>query len=124
MQDAQKNDSVWTVVKPFYWILRTFGLAIFSIDGDVKNGKITSNVFDFFHLSAVLGVQFYVFYLNVVEDFSLSRTSSFLIDKGSYCVEIFNALNVVFGTCLYAFYKKKVWGIFLKLYLFDEQVGN
>lgn len=91
MQDTKKKVPIWNTVKPFYWILRAFGLAVFSIDGKISSGKIKTSFHNIVHFLVVLSVQFYVLYLNLKEDFSLSRTNSFLIDKGLLTNESFFA---------------------------------
>lgn len=123
MQDTKTKASIWKVVKPFYWILRIFGLAIFSINGDIGDGKITTNFHNIFQMIIVLSAQFYLLYFNSTNDFYVGKTSSFLIDKGAYCLEIFNALNVLMGTLIFTFYRKKIWKIFSKLNVFDEEVN-
>lgn len=115
---------VWSVIKVFYWILKPFGLAPFSIDGKIENGKIKTSRFDFCHFSLVLSVQVWVLYINFYENYSLSRTNSFLIDKGAYCIEIFNAFNVIFGSCLYAVNRRKFWAIFISFHSFDQEVRS
>lgn len=123
MKETTTEFTNWDIVKPFYWILRTFGLATFSIDGEIANGKIKSGIWDGFHLLAVFAVQFYIFYINVTMDLSLSRTQTVLIDTGAHIIEIFNGFNVLLGTCYYTFYRKKVWGVFRKCYEFDKEVA-
>jgi hypothetical protein len=47
-----------------------------------------------------------------------------LIDKGAYLIEVFNAINIIFGTCLYAYHSKKVWKIMKAFEMFDAQVES
>lgn len=121
MNDA--NLTVWYTVKPFYLILKIFGLGPFTVVGDIKDGKIRTRSWDVLYTMLVMGVQVCVLHLNITHDMSLSRTNSILIDIGAQYVEIFNGFNVLFGTCLYAFYRKKIWGMFLKFHEFDCEVN-
>lgn len=124
MQKPKVPFTIWNAAKPIYWTLKIFGLAIYSIEGDIANGKIKTNILDVVHLLLVLVLQLYDLYINVTVDLSLSRTNKFLIDRGAHAVEIFNAINVLMGTCIYSFYRKRVWRIFQKCNQFDEEVSN
>lgn len=124
MDKKKLSFTVWNVVKPIYWTLRFFGLAIYSIDGDVITGEIRTNFWDFFQLIFVLCLQFYVLYINLTIDLSLSRTNNLLIDQGAHGIEIFNAVNVLMGTVIYAYYRKTVWRIFQKCNEFDVEVRS
>lgn len=116
--DKKKNIS-W---KQFYWILKPFGLVPFSVVGEIEEGKIKTNFFDCVHFMLVLSVQLWVLWVNIWENYSLSRTNTFLIDKGAYFIEIFNACNVIFGSCLYVFHRRNFWNIFMKFHNFDKEV--
>lgn len=105
-----------------YLILRFFGLAPFSIVGDITDGKINTSILDIVHLLFILGVQIYVMRINVYNDLSLSRTSSFLIDKGAHGIEIFNGFNVFLGTFLYSAYRKRIWRILRTYHDVDKEV--
>lgn len=124
MREAPAKQSIWSTVIPIYRVLRVFGLTPFSVVGEIKNGKIKSNVFDGLQLCIVLCVQLYVLYINFKEDLSMSRTNSPLIDKGAYLIENFNVLNILLGTSFYAVYRKKIWRIFSKFYQFDKEVKS
>lgn len=121
MKDS--NFTVWNLVKPFYWILKFFGLGVFTIDGDIEDGKIKTSIWDIFQMILVLSVQFYILHINIKFDMSLSRTSSILIDRGAHFIEIFNSLNVLLSICLYALFRKRIWRIFRKCYEFDVEVS-
>lgn len=121
-QSATKNLQIWNIVKPYYWVLRFFGLAPFSIRGDIKNGIIKTGISDVLYMLVALIIQSYVLYINITIDLSLSRTSSFLIDRGAFLIEIFNAGNVLIGTCFYAICRKRIWRIFRNCYEFDGEV--
>lgn len=124
MKSAKLSYTIWGVVKPVYWTLRVFGLAPYSIEGDMKHGNTKTNIWDIFHFLLVLILQFYIFYINAFVDLSLSRTNKFLIDKGAHGVEIFNSINLILGTCIYCYNRKKVWAIFQKCNEFDEEVAE
>src|SRR5690349_11899927 len=111
--------TIWNLIKPLYRIEKFFGLAVFSIKGNISEGKIRTDLFDVLQFLLVLGLQVYVLYINIVIDLSLSRTNSFLIDKGAHGIEIYNGFYVVLGSCLNAINRKKIWGIFRKCHKFD-----
>lgn len=121
-QDKKKSLTIWSYVKPFYWMMRYFGVGPFSIVGDVQNRRIRTRPCDVLLLLIALSIQIYILYLNVTVDLSLSRTSTFLIDKGAHLIEIFKAFNVVSGTCSFAFCGKKVWKIFCRCSEIDSEV--
>lgn len=123
-QNLKKNFTIWNILSPFYWLIRCFGLAPFSIVGDPRIGKIKTGLVDILFMLLWMAVQFYVVYVNITMDLSLSRTSSFLIDKGAHLIEIFNACNVLAGTCFYALCRKRIWRIFRTCHEFDEEVKN
>lgn len=118
----QKSFVIWEVVKHYYWLQRTFGLAAFSIKGNITDGRITTGPLEVLHFLIIVSLQLYVLYLNIIFDLSLSRTNSFLIDKGAHAIEIFNGFNVAMGTCLYAIYRKRIWKVLRKCHEFDEEV--
>lgn len=118
------NFNIWNIVKPFYWIMKFFGLASFTIVGDVRDGKIKTRLRDVLHMLVVLTSQVYIVYINVIYDMSLSRTNSILIDIGAHFVEIFNGFNVLLGTLIYAVFRKKIWGIFRTCHEFDGEVNQ
>lgn len=122
MENQKLSFTVWNVIKPIYWTLRFFGLAVYSIDGDIITGEIRTRFWDFLQLILVLCLQFYVLYINLTIDLSLSRTNNLLIDQGAHGIEIFNSVNVLMGTCIYAYYRKTVWRIFQKCNEFDVEV--
>lgn len=120
----QRPNTIWDIIKPYYRILKFFGLAVFSVKGKVVDGNIQSRPIEVLHFFFVLSIQIYVLYINIALDLSLSRTNSFLIDKGAHGIEIFNGINVVLGSCLYVFYRKRIWRIFRKCHEFDEEVSS
>lgn len=115
---------MWDMVRPSYYVLKTFGLAVYSVEGDIKNGQIRTRYWHVLQLIAVLSIQIYGLYINITVDMSLSKTGSLLIDGGARLVEVFNVFNIVFGTLSYAYYRKTVWKIFRKCYEFDGEVSN
>lgn len=123
-KEPKSNDTIWTLVKPYYWVLKFFGLGVFSIDGDINNGRIKTRFYDVLSTCIALVFQTYVLYINITFDLSLSRTSSFLIDKGAHLIEIFNACNVIAGSLLFGFHRKRIWGILRKCHEFDVEVNE
>lgn len=121
-QHISSTTTIWDIVVPFYWVQKFFGLAVFTIKGNFKDGRIKTMPSDIIHFLVVLCLQLYVVYINFVLDLSLSRTNSFLIDKGAHGIEIFNGMHVVLGSFLYVIYRKRIWKIFRKFYEFDEEV--
>lgn len=122
MKQTKSPNSVWRIVEPFYWMMRAFGLFAFTIDGDIIDGRIKTQILDIVHLLLVFAIQGFVVYANITHDLSLSRTSSVLIDGGARLIELFNGFNVVLGTCIYTVYRKTIWRIFRKCSEFDEEV--
>lgn len=120
--NQEQTVSSWNIFKPFYWILRTFGLAAFSIEGDITNGEIKTRIHDVLHLMLVLSLQTYALYVNIKIDFSFSLTGKFLIDEGAHGLEIFNAFILVLCTCVYAFHKESIWRIIAQCSIFDIEV--
>ena len=121
-KSSGKKDTIWNFIKPFHFVLKAFGLGVFTIVGDISNGKIKTRISDVLYTMFWVSIQVYVIYVNVSMDLSLSRTNSFLIDRGAHLVEIFNACNVFGGTCFYALYRKEIWKIFHICSKFDEEV--
>lgn len=122
MELAQPKHTIWTLLKPVYFVLKISGLAAFSIEGDIQNGRIKTTKFDIFRISSVLLALMFLLYIKTNEDLTLSHTDSFLIDKGAYLVGVFNNFNVICGVLLYIVRKKMAWKIFRKLHEVDLEV--
>lgn len=123
MHQPKALNTVWNFVKPFYRVLKFFGLAAYSIDGDIKNGKVKIKVFDVLYLIFILSAQAYFLNLIISLELSFNQTGNFLIDTGSHLVNIFNGIIAILVTFLYNFYREKIWRIFLASFEFDEEVN-
>lgn len=99
-----------------------FGFAGFSVDGDIRDGKIKISLLDKFYIPLSLSVQLYILYLNVTVDLSLIHINSFLIDKGTRFVTILCATNIVFSAILNVTFRNRFWKIFRGFYAFDQEV--
>lgn len=124
MEHQREIYSMWDIVRPFYYVLKMFGLAIYSVEGDLKTGRIRTRFWHVLQLMVILSIQIYVLYIKITVDMSLSKTGSVLIDAGSRLVEVFNVFNVVFGTLSYTYYRKVIWRIFRKCHEFDCEVNH
>lgn len=124
MKQPEAENSVWQTVKPFYWILKVCGIASYSIDGDIKDGKIKMRLFDVIQLILVFAVQFYFLVINIKVDLSLSKTGKPLIDNGAHLVEIFNGIIIVLVTFFYSYHRRKIWKMFSTFYVFDQEVNH
>ena len=120
----QLKKTVWDIVYPLYLLVKIFGFAGFSVDGDIRDGKIKISLFDKFYLAFSLSTQLYIVYLNVTVDLSLIHINSFLIDKGTRFVSILCASNIVFSAILNVIFRKRFWKIFRGFYAFDQEVNR
>jgi 7tm Chemosensory receptor len=119
---AQPNTTIWTLVKPVYWMLKFTGLAAFSIDGDIRDGRIKTTKWDILWMFLVSIGLSRSLYAKTFNDFSLSHTGSVLIDKGAYLVGIFNNFNVICGLFVFVVRRKTIWKIYAKLHKVDKKV--
>lgn len=117
-----KQKTVWDIVYPLYILVKMFGFAGFSVDGDICNGKIKISLFDKFYIAISLSFHLFILYLNVTVDLSLIHINSFLIDKGTRFVTILCATNIVFSSILNVFFRNRIWNIFCGFYAFDQEV--
>ena len=117
-----KQKTVWDIVYPLYIIVKIFGLAAFSVDGDIRDGKIKIKLFDKIYLVLSISFRLYMLYLNLTEDLSLIHLNSFLIDKGTRFVTILCASNVVFSAILNIAFRNRFWTIFRGFSEFDQEV--
>lgn len=124
MKHVSKRDTIWTYIKPYFWVSKGLGLANFSIDGDIRNGKIRTGFLDVTYFVVILGGQVYACFLNLTNDISLSRTNSVLIDGGARLIGVFNAFNVLVATFMFFLNRKKIWKIFRMLYEVDNEVSS
>lgn len=122
MELAQPKTTVWTLLRPVYWILKFLGLAAFSIDGEFSNGRIRTTFWDIIWMSMCLLGLFNSLYVKTIDDIALSHTDSFLIDKGAYLVGIFNSFNVICGVVIFVLRKQDIWKLFRKLHKIDVEV--
>lgn len=118
----KQQKTVWDIVYPLYLIVKCFGFAGFSVDGDIRDGKIKISLFDKFYITFALSAQLFILYLNVTLDLSLIHINSFLIDKGTRFVTILCASNVVFSATLNVIFRNRFWEIFRGFYAFDQEV--
>ena len=116
--------SIWNPLRIFYYIFKIFGQASFTIDGKFENGKIRLTKFDRFLLTARLHVICFWVYLNFVNDFSLIKTNSFIIDKTNHLAKLFLVNNVLVSSLNFNLRRNQIWGIFNQLHQFDKQVTN
>ncbi|CAO1424237.1 unnamed protein product [Diamesa hyperborea] len=118
----KQQKTVWDIVYPLYLIVKCFGFAGFSVDGDIRDGKIKISLFDKFYITFALSAQLFILYLNVTLDLSLIHINSFLIDKGTRFVTILCASNVLFSATLNVIFRNRFWEIFRGFYAFDQEV--
>lgn len=117
-----KHKTVWDIVYPLFVLVRLFGFAAFSVDGDIRDGKIKIKFIDKIYLTFSISFQLYILYLNVTKDLSLIHINSFLIDKGTRFVTILCALNILFSAILNIAFRNRFWQIFRGFYAFDQEV--
>lgn len=115
--------TIWSSTKVFYYISKSFGNAPFSIVGKIENGKIRTTPRDFLVMTIRFSLLSFLIYLNVINDFSLIKTNSFIIDKANHLANILLVFNVLFAGSINAFKRKQIWSIFKQFYEFDKQVN-
>jgi len=115
--------SIWTIVKYYYAFAKYFGLAPYEIEGPIESGKIKFSLWYTCFFVAALGLQSVLVYVNFKMDLSLSKTNSFLIDKGAHFVEILNVFDILLSTVINAIFRKKIWSCFRRCHEFDEEVN-
>ena len=113
---------LWLNVYLYYIAIKAFGFAGYSIDGEIHKGKIKTKFMDVAYLSLWILFEIYLIYVNVNINLSLSRTGSFLIDKGSRFVTILGVCNVLFSTIINFLFRYKIWQLFVNFYSFDHEV--
>lgn len=117
-----KPYTIWDSVSPFHIIMKFFGYACFSIDGDITEGKIKCKFIDIFGLFLTVTIISGLIYLNYAFNLSLISTSSNVINIGSRFVLLFGITNVLFSCLLMFFRREKVWSIFTRCHKFDEEM--
>lgn len=117
-----KQKTVWDIVYPLYVLVKLFGYATFSVDGDIRDGKIKIKFIDKIYLTLSISFQLCILYLNVTTDLSLIHINSFLIDKGTRFVTILCAINILFSAILNIAFRDRFWQIFRGFYAFDQEV--
>lgn len=118
----KKEKTAWDIVYPLYILVKFFGFAGFSVDGDIRDGKIKTTLADKIYLTSSILMQSYIVYLNVTVDLSLIHINSFLIDTGTRFVTILCTLNIVFSSILNIAFRNRFWKIFRGFYAFDQEV--
>jgi 7tm Chemosensory receptor len=118
-----KPHTIWNTVWPFHIVMKLFGYACFSIDGNITEGKIKCKFVDIFGLFIAIGVISGLIYLNYAFNLSLILTSSRVINIGSRFVLLFGITNVLFSCLLMFFRRNKVWNIFTSCHKFDEEMA-
>jgi hypothetical protein len=97
--------TLWDIVRTFHIGMKAFGFANFSIDGNIVNGRIKSNLFDILWFIATSLLSLYLIYLNGISNLSLIKTSSRVINVGSRAVLFFQIGNVLFS-CILMFIRR------------------
>ena len=119
---TMKVYSIWNPLRIFHHVFKMYGQASFCIDGNIENGKIRVTKFDRVLVTFRLLVMCFLVYLNVVKDYSLIKTNSFIIDKTNHLAKVFLVTNVFLSSLNFNLRRNQIWGIFNQLYTFDKQV--
>lgn len=114
--------TIWDSIQVFYYVTKSLGYAVFSIDGKIQNGKIRSTFWDLlivFFLYVSVGS---IIYFNYTMDLSVVSTNSFIIDMGNRLVTLFMVSNVLSSSLINGLRRHEIWSVFKKLSDFDKEV--
>ena len=115
-------DNVHTSIRPFYFVLKVFGLFPFSYEGNYKNEILKEKPLDV--VMTCLAISFYIFLLfwNVVMVKELKSTSKIIGMAWSISLLLFLSLMLI--SAFYQIFKRKSIGKFLNLLdEFDQKVS-
>lgn len=117
--------TIYETVRPFYYITRITGFACFTIDGDIKNGRIKTKLIDISLFLIFLVVHSANGILNVIKAFAIRPTSqSEMTSFGNKLQFLVSTINVSFYILTSFIQRHKIWSILHHLHMFDENLKD
>lgn len=119
---TMKVYSVWDSIKLLYYILKSIGYISFTVSGKIENGQIKTTVFDHASRTASIIVMVIMIYMNCINNFTLIKTGTLVIDITNYLANLFLVYNVLFSIVFIHLRRYQIWNIFKQFHKFDEEV--
>lgn len=114
--------NIYETARPFYYITKITGFACFSIDGDIKNGRIKTKLIDLLLLLFHFVCHSTTCILNIIKEFDRTKSQSGFVDFGNKLQFTFSTINISFYMLVSYIQRHNIWSILHHLHIFDENI--